>query len=614
MELALSFTEDFVYISRPLGCIRIDRKNASGDFIAPCAEIAPVNPRTVFGILGIIRIFAGPYLVAVKNHEHVGNFRNASIHRVLAVDIIPLQPISLSASEVKLEEKYLGMYRSLFDQGTFYYAVPLKQKDAEAAPVWDLTNSLQRNLANAQSAKTGDWWDAYDRRFFWNRRMMEEFRRNELRSWVTPLIRGYFETRTYTFNEKLFSLTIISRLSIHRAGCRFTRRGCDMQGNAANSVETEQILTLGDQSFSFVQTRGSVPLIWAQQANLKYKPKIQLYDPDNNETAMRAHFNTQVGIYGDVYLISLLDQKGFEKELENKFGEYVERVAHPRVKFLPFDFHTTCKGMKYENLSKLVAQVEADIAQHGFCEVDGARVVREQRGVFRTNCLDSLDRTGVVQSVLAKHVLLAQMRQVGLRDASQLFDRAFTLIFNAMWANNADTCSRMYTGTPALKTDYTRTGKRTKLGALRDGLSSARRYILNNFMEGERQDAIDLFLGNYAIPLGKPSPYAAPANTLANFALMAFLFLLTASAVLFRVAHPIAATRGVSRCLLKLLYWAFGLALLVLHAKSKGRKFANKARFIQPDGPLVSPRAPAKGGKKQEHAHASPAPVVTQKH
>jgi len=49
MELALSFTEDFVYISRPLGCIRIDRKNASGDFIAPCAEIAPVNPRTVFG-------------------------------------------------------------------------------------------------------------------------------------------------------------------------------------------------------------------------------------------------------------------------------------------------------------------------------------------------------------------------------------------------------------------------------------------------------------------------------------------------------------------------------------------------------------------------------------
>jgi len=38
-----------------------------------------------------------------------------------------------------------------------------------------------------------------------------------------------------------------------------------------------------------------------------------------------------------------------------------------------------------------------------------------------------------------------------------------------LWANNADAISRLYAGTPALKGDFTRTGKRTKRGALDDG-------------------------------------------------------------------------------------------------------------------------------------------------
>lgn len=76
-----------------------------------------------------------------------------------------------------------------------------------------------------------------------------------------------------------------------------------------------------------------------------------------------------------------------------------------------------------------------------------------------------------------------------------------------MWADNADYCAKQYTGTGALKTDYTRyscidntsmvclfyigvryrTGKRTLLGALKDGFNSAIRYYYNNFQDGYRQ-------------------------------------------------------------------------------------------------------------------------------
>jgi len=47
--------------------------------------------------------------------------------------------------------------------------------------------------------------------------------------------------------------------------------------------------------------------------------------------------------------------------------------------------------------------------------------------------------------------------------------------------------SIQYSGTNALKTDFTRTGKRTKMGAINDLQNSIVRYIKNNFMDGVRQ-------------------------------------------------------------------------------------------------------------------------------
>lgn len=64
-----------------------------------------------------------------------------------------------------------------------------------------------------------------------------------------------------------------------------------------------------------------------------------------------------------------------------------------------------------------------------------------------------------------------------------------------MWADNADAISRLYAGTPALKGDFTRTGKRTKRGALDDGLNSVTRFYLNNFLDADRQKGMDLLTG-----------------------------------------------------------------------------------------------------------------------
>jgi len=60
-----------------------------------------------------------------------------------------------------------------------------------------------------------------------------------------------------------------------------------------------------------------------------------------------------------------------------------------------------------------------------------------------------------------------------------------------------------------LKTDFTRTGKRTKSGALQDLRNSITRYTRNNFLDGPKQDGFDLFLGTYL-----PSSANVGSNTI----------------------------------------------------------------------------------------------------
>lgn len=123
-----------------------------------------------------------------------------------------------------------------------------------------------------------------------------------------------------------------------------------------------------------------------------------------------------------------------------------------------------------------------------------------QNSVMRTNCMDCLDRTNVVQSNFARSVLDRVFQDLGLLSQGSSFrdeDPAFEFLFRNLWADNADTVSRSYSGTGAMKTDVTRTGTRTKLGALEDGRIGVTRYFKNNFFDGPRQDAYDLFLGEY---------------------------------------------------------------------------------------------------------------------
>jgi len=149
--------------------------------------------------------------------------------------------------------------------------------------------------------------------------------------------------------------------------------------------------------------------------------------------------------------------------------------------------------MRFENVSLLMDTLGERLDSFGqTIEVDGEQMSK-QTGILRTNCMDCLDRTNVVQSACGMRALEGQLKSEGI-DMSLQPDQT-TQWFNTVWADNGDAISKQYASTAALKGDFTRTRKRDFQGAIKDmGLSISRFYsgIVNDYFS---QVVIDFLLG-----------------------------------------------------------------------------------------------------------------------
>ena len=293
-----------------------------------------------------------------------------------------------------------------------------------------------------------------------------------------------------------YTLVLLSRRAAARAGTRYKRRGVDDAGAVANYVETEQIVLYHTYALSFTQTRGSIPVFWSQPG-IKYRPPPRIdRGQAENQAAFTRHFQQQHAVYGQVNCLSLVERTGREKILADTFLENILTMNDPDVSFISFDFHEHCRGMRFENVSILIENLQELLGRMGYFWLDSHGKVCTQQGVFRVNCVDCLDRTNVVQTAVARAVLETQLGKLGLVQPEQGLTTDTKLNFQSLWANNGDIISRQYAGTNALKGDYTRTGERNISGLVRDGVNSASRYYLNHIRDTYRQAAIDILTGN----------------------------------------------------------------------------------------------------------------------
>ncbi|KAE8740672.1 hypothetical protein FOCC_FOCC013820 [Frankliniella occidentalis] len=286
---------------------------------------------------------------------------------------------------------------------------------------------------------------------------------------------------------------LISRRSRFRAGTRYKRRGVDEEGKCANYVETEQIVSYQSHTVSFVQVRGSVPVYWSQPG-YKYRPPPRIDKGEaENQIAFKKHFQEELNIYGPVTVVNLVEQCGKERVIWDAYTDHILLYNSPQLTYATFDFHD--RGMHFENVSILVESCVETLRDMSYCWRDKEGLICSQKGVFRVNCIDCLDRTNVVQTALAKAAMEIQLYKLGLIPPEGTMPLTLRSMFQQLWANNGDIISKQYAGTNALKGDYTRTGERKLTGMMKDGMNSANRYFLQHFSDSYRQAGIDLMLG-----------------------------------------------------------------------------------------------------------------------
>ncbi|CAM9420433.1 unnamed protein product [Chrysoparadoxa australica] len=465
------------------------------------------------GIFGVYELLSGLYIALIMASENIFKGHGGmEFRKITKVAVIPLFSHGnlLTPKQEHDEEVYLELLHKSFSSHDFYFSTKS-----------DVTSTLQRKAQLVDKQKP--LWARADPRFFWNRHKVQSLISAGADDWVTPVMSAYIEIQPSLQLEPEqdpFHLLLVSRRSCFHQGCRYIKRGLDAKGNAANFVETEQLVLYKDgRATSFTQIRGSVPVLWSSPVSMKYTPKLDLSQGDTpaSHQALARHVTELAETYlddgqGMLLLLNLVDQSSEQGHLgdlfESAVRHTVELTEYP-LHFLWFDFHRECTGMDWSNLSRLVAQSERDTKEIGYfhCGADG-EVLSKQRGVVRTNCLDGLDRTNAVQSLFARRSLLLQMGMPPSEDVLSSPYPEFERAFRGCWGNNADALSLVNSGTKALKTDFTRLGVRTFRGMIQDGVSSCMRYYMNNFKDGPRQDGIDLLLGLYRPDISKASPFA----------------------------------------------------------------------------------------------------------
>ncbi|KAI1764743.1 SacI homology domain-containing protein [Hypoxylon sp. FL1150] len=512
-------------------------------------DFRPLTPRPIYGTLGLILINQDVFLCVITQALRVATLRpGETVEKIASVDffclnsaeydnVISLNPydgdLSDSAStygqnlgrrEGEIEYPYQELQK-LLSNGSFYYSTD-----------FDVTNRLQDRPIDSDTFDI----DNFDDAFLWNYFMISPLVRFRSRLLaherealdasriLTSAIRGFCLTMTIPQSSAPLRdsksglpsfLTVISRLSCKRAGTRFNSRGIDDDGHVANFVETETTYwSPSGVLFSYAQVRGSVPVFWEQTPGLiPGQQKITVTrSADGTQPAFDKHFGELEQSYGAVHIVNLLSAtKPGEAELTQLFHYGLQHCSlcnvgekqsdHALLRETDYDFHAETKAAGYEAAREIrryiehsadgfayyLAELTDDMAEIN--EPTGHQrmvVVLQQEGVFRTNCLDCLDRTNLIQTLISQMAVEAFLNHRGEYAASDFWMRHSTL-----WADNGDALSRIYAGTGALKSSFTRHGKMSLAGAFADARKSATRLYINNFADKARQNTIDMLLG-----------------------------------------------------------------------------------------------------------------------
>ncbi|CAN1287335.1 Phosphoinositide phosphatase SAC2 [Linum perenne] len=346
-------------------------------------------------------------------------------------------------------------------------------------------------------------------------------------------------------SERDFKLTLIARRSRHYAGTRYLKRGVNEKGRVANDVETEQIV--------FEDSPEGYPVQLSSVVQNRVSKK------DKNYEATKLHFENLAKRYGNpiiiLNLIKTHETRPRESILRAEFASAIRFIntslpKEDRLRFLHWDLNKHSRrgtnvlsllgrvaayalnltgifycnvssspgpdGLENKDCSKESPSGECDNFSDGApginCNSDSKESYKDkeptlQKGVLRTNCIDCLDRTNVAQYAYGLAALGRQLDALGFMESPNVeLDNPLAENLMRLYESMGDTLAHQYGGSAAHNKIFSeRRGQWKAATQSQEFFRTLQRYYSNAYVDAQKQDAINVFLGHFQPQQGKPA-------------------------------------------------------------------------------------------------------------
>ncbi|XP_030467303.2 phosphoinositide phosphatase SAC2-like [Syzygium oleosum] len=513
-----------------------------------------------YGIIGFIK-FLGPfYMLIITKRRKIGDICGHAIYSISKSDMIPIpnSQVQTNMAFSKIENRYKKLLCVVDLTKNFFFSYS-----------YDVMRSLQRNLCDHESGQTlydkMFVWNEYLTRgirnnlknTLWTVALVHGFFNQVKLSvlgkqfWFTLIARRsrhYAGTRYLKrgVNEKG---RVANDVETEQIVIEDAPEGCPVQIS------------------SIVQNRGSIPLFWSQETSrLNLKPDITLSKRDPNYAATKLHFENLVKRYGNpiiiLNLIKTHENKPRETILRAEFANAIRCInktlsEENRLRFLHWDLHkhfrskatnvlelltkvavyavnltgifyckvssisriegslissyfgnsdsSDCSSLNFSNNGDDADSLETEISSSSSCSKLKLSVF--QKGVLRTNCIDCLDRTNVAQYAYGLVALGRQLHSIGYIESENIeLDDPLAEDLMRIYETMGDTLALQYGGSAAHNKIFSeRRGQWKAATQSQEFLRTLQRYYSNAYVDAEKQDAINVFLGYFQPQQGKPA-------------------------------------------------------------------------------------------------------------
>lgn len=439
-----------------------------------------------YGIIGSFTVGNHLWLAFIKEVELVGNLLGNTIYSLKKLGFLQLSTFDLTldiSNQASVQEE-LATYQDLLENGRFFFSYTY--------PLW---NHLQFQNTSASSPAVFKKELERQKRYIWNQHLLQ-LSCNDSERFLIRMIRGHVETKVFD----RFNMTFISRIDHRNAGTRFTVRGLTEAGEPGNSVESEVILATDKTVASHLQYRGSLPLLWSQKIKrLAYKPPVVIHNTNTRmvHRAITRHFEDlkEHVLPGRIHILNLLRNCGDENRLTKSLEVKLRDIALMRLEYHPIPL-----GWGAKCLAKLVDEIETAVSENGFFLASlGAngkisQIQSIQTGLFRTNCMDCVDRTSIAQFGIINRLFPEILTGVFSSSASSSESSSLNSALRHGWARMVNSIAFYYTGTGIVNETIIRDGASCQGYGWKDQLICSTRYFKNNTHDLNKKIWLDRFL------------------------------------------------------------------------------------------------------------------------